>query len=156
MIRRFTHHVSRRPAKTIRKRLIALHQIDLGALELPQLSCHLFKMPSLLSTVVNRFTSSDKSQDASPKHSVVAEKRKAPPPESPENVRQRTKVILSFWAVALLIGVPLWWTTTSIYRAPLPLAEMQNWSEGKVHLPFPLSFMCKPDENRNVKQNFHF
>lgn len=61
-----------------------------------------------------------------------------PPPELPENARARSYVILSFWLVVLLLGLPLWWTTTAIYRAPLPLKEMQSWADGRVR---DLSFL---------------
>lgn len=47
--------------------------------------------------------------------------------------------MLSFWAVVLLLGLPLWWFTTSIYRAPLPLREMQSWANGRAcRAEFPL------------------
>ncbi|KAG9785195.1 hypothetical protein KCU88_g2563, partial [Aureobasidium melanogenum] len=53
-----------------------------------------------------------------------------PPPEKPEAASLRTRVVLSFWAVILLLGVPTWWQTTSIYRANLPLQDMLNWADG--------------------------
>lgn len=58
--------------------------------------------------------------------------KKQPPPETPEAVRLRTMVILSFWAVIVFLGLPVWWQTTSIYRARLPIQEMLDWSEGTV------------------------
>ncbi|KAF8427447.1 phosphatidylinositol-glycan biosynthesis class S protein [Tirmania nivea] len=59
-------------------------------------------------------------------------------PTLPE-LHQRARVILSFWAVVLFLGLPLWYTTTSIYRAPLPLPHMKAWSEGKqCKIEFPL------------------
>ncbi|KAI9766633.1 MAG: GPI transamidase component [Geoglossum simile] len=65
--------------------------------------------------------------------------RKRPPPESPESVRIRTAVVLSFWAVVVFLGLPIWWKTTAIYRAKLPLREMVEWADGKVCRPvFPL------------------
>lgn len=57
---------------------------------------------------------------------------KRPPPESDENIRVRSQVIFSFWAIVLLFGLPTWWWTTSIYRARLPLQEMHEWADGKV------------------------
>ncbi|KAA8913285.1 phosphatidylinositol-glycan biosynthesis class S protein [Sphaerosporella brunnea] len=66
-------------------------------------------------------------------------KTKSPPPDTPENARTRSLVVLSFWSVVLLLGLPLWWFTTSIYRAPLPLKEMQSWSNGRAcRAEFPL------------------
>jgi GPI-anchor transamidase subunit S len=57
--------------------------------------------------------------------------RKEPPPEKPSDIRRRSWVTLSFWLIVLL-GVPIWWHTTSIHRAQLPLAEMLGWADGKV------------------------
>jgi GPI-anchor transamidase subunit S len=58
--------------------------------------------------------------------------KKQPPPETPEAVWLRSKIIFSFWAVIVLLGLPVWWQTTSIYRARLPIQEMLDWSEGTV------------------------
>ncbi|KIX96113.1 uncharacterized protein Z520_08368 [Fonsecaea multimorphosa CBS 102226] len=55
---------------------------------------------------------------------------KQPPPEKPEAVSLRTQIVLSFWAVIIFLGLPVWWQTTSIYRASLPLQDMLNWAEG--------------------------
>lgn len=55
-----------------------------------------------------------------------------PPPEKPSAVRQRSYVVLSFWLVVLLLGLPIWWKTTAIYRAELPLDRMLKWADGKV------------------------
>ncbi|KAF2275955.1 GPI transamidase component PIG-S [Westerdykella ornata] len=62
-----------------------------------------------------------------------------PPPETKESVWLRRSVILSFWLVAVLLGLPVWWKTTAIYRAELPLQTMTDWADGKVCKPvFPL------------------
>jgi hypothetical protein len=58
--------------------------------------------------------------------------RKQPPPEKPADVRRRTLVIASFWLIVLCLGLPIWWQTTTIHRAKLPLDEMLNWAEGRV------------------------
>ena len=55
-----------------------------------------------------------------------------PPPEKPSEVRRRSYIILSFWVLVVLLGLPVWWYTTSIYRASLPLSEMMDWADGKV------------------------
>lgn len=52
--------------------------------------------------------------------------------EKPEAIWTRTKVILAFWAIIIFMGLPMWWKTTSIYRAKLPLEKMNEWAEGKV------------------------
>ncbi|OCL11779.1 hypothetical protein AOQ84DRAFT_373693 [Glonium stellatum] len=65
--------------------------------------------------------------------------KKEPPPESKEAIWTRRLVILSFWAVVILIGLPVWWKTTAIYRADLPLQVMTDWADGKTCRPvFPL------------------
>jgi hypothetical protein len=58
--------------------------------------------------------------------------RKEPPPEKPADVRRRSLVILAFWAIVLCLGLPIWWKTTTIYRASLPVDEMLDWSDGRV------------------------
>jgi len=65
--------------------------------------------------------------------------KKEPPLESKEAIWTRRLVILSFWAVVILVGLPVWWKTTAIYRADLPLQVMTDWADGKVrslHLSF--------------------
>ncbi|KAK9324496.1 phosphatidylinositol-glycan biosynthesis class S protein [Lipomyces orientalis] len=49
-----------------------------------------------------------------------------PPPESAEAIILRRKVVLSFWAVFLFLGLPLWFQTTTIHRTPLPLSVFQT------------------------------
>ncbi|CAO2657569.1 Nn.00g036950.m01.CDS01 [Neocucurbitaria sp. VM-36] len=64
---------------------------------------------------------------------------KQPPPESKESLWLRRLAIISFWAVVVFLGLPVWLKTTAIYRAELPLQEMTDWAEGKVCKPvFPL------------------
>jgi hypothetical protein len=58
--------------------------------------------------------------------------KKHPPPESAESILSRRFILLSFWAVAILFGLPIWWQTTTVYRAPLPLQPMLDWADGKV------------------------
>ncbi|KAF2022306.1 hypothetical protein BU24DRAFT_337714 [Aaosphaeria arxii CBS 175.79] len=62
-----------------------------------------------------------------------------PPPETKESIWVRRLVVLSFWLVVLLLGLPVWWKTTAIYRAELPLQDMTDWADDKVCKPvFPL------------------
>ena len=63
-----------------------------------------------------------------------------PPPEKPSDARRRLHIILSFWVLVVFIGLPLWWRSTSIYRAELPLADMTDWADGKVRSPSYLSW----------------
>ncbi|KAF2402911.1 hypothetical protein EJ06DRAFT_541738 [Trichodelitschia bisporula] len=77
------------------------------------------------------------SPNANAAHAYGAAKH--PPPDSWENILTRRLVLFSFWAVILFLGLPIWWKTTTIYRAPLPLHQMQDWADGKVcRLTFPL------------------
>lgn len=62
----------------------------------------------------------------------VVEARKKPPPETDESIRSRSFVLLSFWAIIIFLGLPIWWWTTSIHRATLPLQTMLDWADGKV------------------------
>jgi len=61
--------------------------------------------------------------------------QRVPPAEKPEATRTRFKVIAAFWAVIIFLGLPIWWKTTSIYRAHLPFQEMVDWADGKVSGP---------------------
>lgn len=63
---------------------------------------------------------------------LAATSRKEPPPETLQGIYLRTAVILSFWAIIVFFGLPLWWKTTAIYRADLPLDEMMDWDKGVV------------------------
>jgi phosphatidylinositol glycan class S len=69
----------------------------------------------------------------SPKNIAEAVKaQKVPPPETSQSIWNRRLVLLSFWAVAVFFGLPVWWKTTTVYRAPLPLQQMLDWADGKV------------------------
>ncbi|KAH7324314.1 phosphatidylinositol-glycan biosynthesis class S protein [Stachybotrys elegans] len=71
---------------------------------------------------------------------------KMPPPEKPSDILRRSYVVLSFWAIVLLLGLPIWWKTTSIYRASLPLDAMLQWADGKACRPvFPLQISIQAD-----------
>lgn len=60
--------------------------------------------------------------------------KKSPPPECPESILRRRYIILSFWAVVIFLGLPVWWKTTTVYRANLPLQQMLDWADGNVCL----------------------
>lgn len=47
------------------------------------------------------------------------------PPVSPEVVRGK-RAALFFAAVAIVLGLPLWWKTTETYRAPLPYSQISG------------------------------
>lgn len=62
----------------------------------------------------------------------AAPETKMPPPEKPSDTRRRSYIILSFWLVIVLLGLPIWWKTTTIYRASLPIDDMLRWADGSV------------------------
>ncbi|KAI5458271.1 phosphatidylinositol-glycan biosynthesis class S protein [Mariannaea sp. PMI_226] len=80
---------------------------------------------------------------------------KLPPPEKPFDIKRRSLIVLSFWLIVLFLGLPIWWKTTSIYRANLPLDGMLQWAEGKACRPvFPLQISIKADAlQENDAQN---
>lgn len=72
---------------------------------------------------------------AAPEPLSVAEALKTkrePPPEDASSIKNRRLVVLSFWLLALLVGLPTWWKTTTVYRANLPVQQMSEWAERKV------------------------
>ncbi|KAI2626803.1 phosphatidylinositol-glycan biosynthesis class S protein [Xylaria nigripes] len=70
---------------------------------------------------------------------VSTTNRRPPPPEKSSHIFRRSLIIASFWLVVLCLGVPIWWQTTSIYRANLPLDQMMSWADGTVCSPvFPM------------------
>jgi phosphatidylinositol glycan class S len=96
-------------------------------------------------------TSDPKASVALPTPSKPAASIKQPPPETKESLWMRRWVIVSFWAVVVCLGLPVWWKTTAIYRAQLPLQAMTDWADGKVLDPFTAlehlltaSQMCRP------------
>lgn len=94
---------------------------------------------AVTSNAIQSQESLDQSEDAAIAQKSTAliapESRKQPPAESHESIRARQLVILSFWIIVIFLGIPIWWWTTSIHRATLPLKEMMNWAEGKVSHP---------------------
>ncbi|XP_044750731.1 GPI transamidase component PIG-S [Coccinella septempunctata] len=64
------------------------------------------------------------------------------PIEDEKSSRYRTYSILSYFIVLVIIGLPVWWYTTRVYRADLPLTKMSNLElESKLgkQLGIPLS-----------------
>lgn len=70
---------------------------------------------------------------------VIIPVSRKPPPEKLADTRRRSYVIFSFWLIVLCLGLPIWWKSTSIYRADLPLDRMMHWADGRACRPvFPL------------------
>lgn len=65
-------------------------------------------------------------------HAALA--RKQPPPESPTGIKTRRWIIFCFWAIVGLLGLPIWYATTTVPRAALPLESMDAWASGQVCL----------------------
>ena len=63
-------------------------------------------------------------------------------PEPPSVQWTRRWILLSFWAVVVLLGLPIWWKTTAIYRADLPLQDMTDWANGRVKKHSQLAKAC--------------
>ena len=59
--------------------------------------------------------------------------KRVKPPPVPQDLSTRRAVVLAFWAVAL-IGVPYWWSTTTIERRHLPVAQVDAWLRTSVSL----------------------
>jgi len=94
-------------------------------------------------------------EDAPANAVAAAPKKREPPPENPESIRLRAFVILSFWVIVIFLGLPIWWRTTTIYRARLPLDQMMDWADGRVSVQ-NLQTKFKTDINRHADLSFHF
>jgi GPI-anchor transamidase subunit S len=65
------------------------------------------------------------------------------------------RVILSFWAVILFLGLPMWWQTTSIYRAKLPIERMLAWSQGSPCEGVASSVVQRETRSLNYAPSYH-
>lgn len=71
--------------------------------------------------------------------SALTSKQKTTPFESPQAISLRRRIIISFWLLILLLGLPLWISTQRVIRSPLPEADINAWSSGQACRPvFPL------------------
>ncbi|OAA73671.1 Phosphatidylinositol-glycan biosynthesis class S protein [Cordyceps fumosorosea ARSEF 2679] len=69
-----------------------------------------------------------------------------PPPEKPSDTRRRSYIVWSYWLIVIFLGLPIWWQTTAIHRANLPLDSMMQWADGKACRPvFPLQIDIRVD-----------
>ncbi|KAI1137355.1 phosphatidylinositol-glycan biosynthesis class S protein [Hypoxylon sp. FL0543] len=90
------------------------------------------KSPAAIDTAVNGSSSTND-------HKSLPLKRKEPPPEKPADIQRRSYIVASFWFIVLFLGLPIWWKTTTIYRADLPLNQMMDWADGRACDPvFPI------------------
>ena len=65
------------------------------------------------------------------------------------------RVVLSFWAVILFLGLPMWWKTTSIYRAKLPIERMLAWSEGSLCEDVSSTVVQRETRSLNYASSYH-
>lgn len=65
------------------------------------------------------------------------------------------RVVLSFWAVILFLGLPMWWQTTSIYRAKLPIERMLAWSQGSRCEDVASSVVPRETRSLNYAPSYH-
>jgi phosphatidylinositol glycan class S len=49
-----------------------------------------------------------------------------------ENIDKIRRLIITSFYIIILLGLPLWWKTTEVYRAQLPLTEIEEWSNWEV------------------------
>ncbi|XP_027582572.1 GPI transamidase component PIG-S [Pipra filicauda] len=60
-----------------------------------------------------------------------------------ERARGR-RAALSFAAIAVVLGLPLWWRTTETYRAALPYADIDGLGQQPVQLVVPVAVVFSP------------
>lgn len=95
-------------------------------------SSELITKPGVAGAVAELESGSKDASSSSLSSSSTTTSGTEPPPEKSSDIRRRTLVILSFWLIVLCLGLPIWWKTTAIPRANLPLDEMMDWADGKV------------------------
>ncbi|KAJ5997172.1 hypothetical protein N7499_006520 [Penicillium canescens] len=95
------------------------------------------------------------SPQVSTSHANESTVKRPPPPETPVAVQTRFRVIAAFWAVIIFLGFPIWWKTTSIYRAHLPIEEMVDWADGKACRPvFPLEIHLATPSMQSIEAQY--
>jgi len=70
-------------------------------------------------------------------------------------VQNRLHIIGSIWLV-FLIGIPIWWKTTEVYRASLPYKEVQKWQDPNslyINFSIQLSYILPEDIATNLDIN---
>lgn len=76
--------------------------------------------------------------------------RKQPPPESPDGIKTRRWIIFCFWAIAGLLGLPIWYATTTVPRAALPLESMDAWASGQVCLALSVYLVTSTKQSKDM------
>ncbi|XP_058467309.1 GPI transamidase component PIG-S-like isoform X1 [Malaya genurostris] len=57
---------------------------------------------------------------------------------------------LAFIVVIIVIGVPMWWKTTEVYRVQLPYAEIEALDENPIQATIRLGLFVKSRERRDI------
>ncbi|XP_055523531.1 GPI transamidase component PIG-S-like isoform X1 [Wyeomyia smithii] len=57
---------------------------------------------------------------------------------------------LAFIVVIIVIGVPMWWKTTEVYRVPLPYAEIEALAESPIRASIRLGLFVRSPERRDI------
>uniref|UniRef100_A0A182NLH8 uS12 prolyl 3-hydroxylase n=1 Tax=Anopheles dirus TaxID=7168 RepID=A0A182NLH8_9DIPT len=72
---------------------------------------------------------------------------------------------IAFIVIIIVIGVPMWWKTTEVYRVSLPYAEIRALDQEPIKVTFRLGLYCQSAERREIlafelrkkfEQNFVF
>ncbi|ORX84479.1 hypothetical protein BCR32DRAFT_266273 [Anaeromyces robustus] len=70
-------------------------------------------------------------------------------------VSNRLHIIGAIWLV-FLIGIPIWWKTTEVYRASLPYKEVQKWQDPNslyINFSIQLSYILPNDIAKDININ---
>nr|XP_019537101.2 GPI transamidase component PIG-S isoform X1 [Aedes albopictus] len=57
---------------------------------------------------------------------------------------------LAFIVVIIVIGVPMWWRTTEVYRVPLPYSEIESLDDAPIKATIRMGLFVKSKERRDV------
>ncbi|XP_058168870.1 GPI transamidase component PIG-S [Anopheles ziemanni] len=72
---------------------------------------------------------------------------------------------IAFIVIIIVIGVPMWWKTTEVYRVSLPYTEIEALNDVPIKATFHLGLFCSSSERREIlafelrkkfEQNFVF
>ncbi|XP_065076365.1 GPI transamidase component PIG-S-like isoform X1 [Ochlerotatus camptorhynchus] len=57
---------------------------------------------------------------------------------------------LAFVVVIIVIGVPMWWKTTEVYRVPLPYSEIESLDDVPIKATIRMGLFTKSKERRDI------
>ncbi|XP_062534059.1 GPI transamidase component PIG-S-like isoform X1 [Armigeres subalbatus] len=57
---------------------------------------------------------------------------------------------IAFIVVIIVIGVPMWWKTTEVYRVPLPYAEIESLDDVPIKATIRMGLFVKSQERRDI------